>query len=267
MNPLRKTLVRPVAVAALAVGLAGCAWLSPAKTVTGTDTSPPPQESAPQTLGEDAAAADDDEEDVAGAHVAAELEMDLSGPEWLSDLPPREPYRDFTVRPPSPEPLFDYLPASSVLHNQAFSENEAFDQARTQRDYGGALATAQLALIGAAHLVNNGNAALFAPIVAATCAYCQGKLSAAYSVHDEGWVLDTPWALALDSGLEGAVDVQEISGPDHLTLWITGEEEVFVYSKENRTIVHGSAGAKIFNLEMLFDQGQWWVMGVASHEA
>ena len=205
----------------------------------------------------DQAVATDDDEDV--VEPDPEPEPKLTADDWTLDIPQREQNPDFSVRPPSPEHLVDYLPEASVLDVDDSELNAEFLTLVTSPDSEGAAATALLTFGSLVDLVNDGSAGFFAKTAAATCGYCAAKLITAYDVHDGEWELDGPWALNVDN----KVDVQEVSGPDHLLLKIVGEDTLLVTTNDNQTTVSDFAGAKMFRVEMLFDQGQWWVIGVA----
>ena len=286
MNISRMTLVRPVAVAVIAVGLVGCSVLSPTEPVADTSTRTVAESPAPDTTADQAIQTDDDEEDVGNDgpsdHPVLEAIRDrvaerwpgsatapgtapapAAEPEdWTAAVPKKDWESDSSTRPPSPSPLVHYLPESSVLRADGAKLGPPYTDSVASPEPGGAVTSAVMLIKGAAILVNDGSLEYFSPVAAATCIYCLGKLRAAYDIHDGGAVQDQPWALDISTEAK----VQELSGSDHLLLEFEGEENSLVYRIKNQTILTDFEGRKIFRVEMLFDQGQWWVIGVSTHE-
>src|SRR5690554_6641415 len=103
MNISRMTFVRPVAVAVLAVGLAGCAAFAPAEPADEIGASRSAEAPASDVVADQATAAEDDEDVVEPSHGP---ELELTADDWFLNVPQRETSSDFSVRPPSPERLF-----------------------------------------------------------------------------------------------------------------------------------------------------------------
>lgn len=257
---MKKTFARPLAVAVVAAGLAGCALIPP--TDTAHDTSAPP--ATPAASGELAPAQEaavdqalssgDEDEDV------VDPPADQPSDDWMLSVPERPTPIDFTVRPEPPTPLVEYLPASSVLSIDPGGYDPGYMELLSKPDFQSAVFVAQIMLTGTAEMVNYSTADYFAPVVASTCRYCLSKLHTASVLHDGTAVADGPWELLHDT----KADVTELSSTEHISVEILGAENMHVYTDGNQTYMGDAPGEKLFHLEMLFDQGQWWVLGVSS---
>lgn len=250
----------------LAAGLAGCSFLAPGGSSEEERASAVAQSPSPEPALEQAADGDDDDEVVRPSSppqsepAPSPVEFQELTDHWTLDVPVRDPDPDWSVRPEPPHRLIDYLPESSVLRVKESEFDPTLMEYISSSDHDSALTVAVFTLLGAAELVNSGDPAFFAPALAAGCMYCLGKLNTAYNIYDDGWELDEPWLVELADN----VRIRELSGPEHVVFDIAGSETMLVIFTENQTHVAEFAGAKVFHVEMLFDQDQWWVMGVST---
>lgn len=276
MNISRMSLVRPVAVVVLAAGLAGCGVIAPTESADEIGASRAAEVSA-SDVGEDHAVSDDDDDDVPEVGTARE---DVVGPpvpeptsppstQAATDLVPSalewsQPfYDDYAPRavnelPADFSPLVELLPASSqLLVDDAQLDTQSLAVLQNP-DIESAVRIAQSALLGFNIIVNDGITEPFASVAATTCFYCVHRLIAAYAVHDQGAQLPAEWKITLDDGAR----VAELAGPHHVLVEFTGEDNGLMYRSAGIPIMVDLPARGIFEMEMLFDEGQWWVLEV-----
>lgn len=252
MNISRMTFVRPVVVAVIAVGLAGCALVAPTESADNAAVSAAPEAPASDVAADQAVQADDDDEDVAEPDPEPEID------DWTQAVPVLE--GDFLdlVRPSSPEPLIDYLPETSPLRNVLSNVNDYLVAEISSMTRQGAAQTARHTILGLADTLNDGTLEPVASTAATSCTFCMKVLEIAHVVHQDNDVRAEPWSLHV--GLEA--EAQMLSGPDHLTLKFPGEDSGLTHGQGNNVVIASVPGRTTFTAEMFFDQGQWWVLEV-----
>ena len=167
---------------------------------------------------------------------------------------------DVTVRPPAPTPLIDYLPADSTLDFEGDTRPE-FEQALVSDDLDAAAGLAMSMLTGAVVLVNEGRGPEFGRLAAASCGACMDQLSAAYDIHVGDGSLSAPWAPAITSQIVSG----ELTGPDHVLVQIDVEVDggMLIYeSRPGAVHVLGAPTYGFWQVEMLFEDGRWWVVDI-----
>lgn len=260
MNISHRTLFRPVVVAVVAVALAGCVAVSPTEPGGGPSSDSVAAAAQTDVTVAEEAQLDDDDDEVDGPGSG---DVDGGGAidtEWAFTIPVRDWDTDLSIRPPSPEPLVDHLPDTSVLRAGEPQLSPRFEQLLSSPGSEPAARVAMATIKATAHLVNDGYLWEFAPAAASTCGYCLLRLLAAQEIHEGSGEQYEPWAVDFGTGAA----VWELSGADHLMIEFSAQQSLLTYEIGNRTQILDGAGPHTYQVEMLFDEGQWWVLAVGA---
>jgi hypothetical protein len=180
--------------------------------------------------------------------------------DWALALAAAFEQRDPSVRPGAPQPLVGHLPEGSVLRDGAGVLRAELVSVLASPDQNSAVIVALEALAGAVELVNEGVSEPFATVATTTCSFCLHRLDTAAAIHDEGGTLPSPWVLDMSS----EASIWELSGPEHLAIEFAGTDEGLIYyaADSEVPVMIDIPGTSDYQVEMLYDGGQWWVIEV-----
>lgn len=280
MNISRMSFVRPVAVAVVAVGLVGCALAPSSEPAGEVAASLAAQAPASDVAVDQAVETDDDDEVVVEPDAAAaEVEPDAADEEaephttesnsvlggaiplastWSQPFYEQYIERDLLERPAIVAPLIGLLPDTSQMRVSDARLSAESQELLASPGVGPAALIAQAALLGSTDLVNDGSLEPLASVAATTCSFCLYRLEAGYAVHDEHAELSAPWDITLEPGAE----VKELSSSQHLLVEFTGQDKGLVMRVDGDAVMVDVPAEGRFLVEMLYAQGQWWVLEV-----